>query len=137
MGLMAGERRLGMQVVRVRREEVLERMRTNRTNHRAIFEDALIGYRKRVIEELDKMIEMARRGDRIRQNVGLLEPQDHTSDYDLVIDMLEMETEDIIELTQQEFAQYVRDDWAWKGQFYASTVGMGYTGDQAEYPGMR
>lgn len=31
--------------------------------------------------------------------------------------MLAMSVEDQIELTSQEFAQYVRDDWAWKRQF--------------------
>jgi hypothetical protein len=132
---VAMERRLGMQVVRVEREKVLERMRENRAQHRAIFEAAIEGYRQRVIEVLDQMIADARAGRRIRQNVGLPEPADHTDDYDLVIDMLELEVEDVIELTQAEFAQYVRDDWGWKGQFYAQTTGAGYVGDQGDYPG--
>jgi hypothetical protein len=31
-----------------------------------------------------------------------------------------METREEIELTEQEFAQYVMDDWSWKGQFTAT-----------------
>lgn len=35
---------------------------------------------------------------------------------------MEMETRSQIELTEEEFAQYVMDDWRWKGQFAATTA---------------
>jgi hypothetical protein len=49
-----------------------------------------------------------------------VEPVDQTREYNKVIRMLEMSTEDVIELQEHEFSQYVLDDWGWKGQFLAS-----------------
>jgi hypothetical protein len=50
--------------------------------------------------------------------------------------MLEMSKEDTIELTQQEFSQYVQDDWHWKDQFlfsnmnYSSAAATAYSARQ-------
>jgi hypothetical protein len=127
----------GLGFVIVQRGKLLERLGENREKHRAIFESALEGYRSRAIVELDAMLEDAKAGRQIRRMVSLIEPEDHTEDYDRVIDMLEMSVNDEIEISAQEFAQYVRDDWAWKRAFYASTVGAGYIGDNGEFPGPR
>jgi hypothetical protein len=64
-----------MHAVRVRKEELVQRVAENRDRHRDEFEKGLDLY------------------------------------------MLEMSVESEIELTAQEFAQYVRDDWGWKRQF--------------------
>jgi hypothetical protein len=34
--------------------------------------------------------------------------------------MLEMEIRSELEIDEQQFKMYVRDDWAWKGQFTTS-----------------
>lgn len=107
----------GMNSVRVKREAILERIKENRDKHRAQFEEALEDYRKGVLKELEEWLERARRGEKVRRATVLTEPQDHTDDYNQIIDMLEMSVDDEIELTHQEFAQYVRDRWSWQGQF--------------------
>lgn len=54
---------------------------------------------------------------RVRTKTELLVPEDHTDEYDQLLEMLAMSVDDEVELTAQEFAQYVRDDWSWKHQF--------------------
>jgi hypothetical protein len=51
-----------------------------------------------------------------------LPPDDHTDDYDDVIDMLGMALDDKIELTQPQFKQYVKDDWGWKQSWTTSNT---------------
>lgn len=109
-----------MQEVTVSRLDLIRRIVENRERHHKIVEEALVGYRKAVIEELDKMIAFAKEGRKIQTRVGLIQPQDHTVDYDAVIDMLTMSTDDTIVLSQSDFRAYVRDEWAWKGQFLMS-----------------
>lgn len=123
----------GNRTVEVKKSEVLERITKNRDQHRDVYEQAVEGYKKRAVEEIERQLADARRGD-IRHSIHLPIPEDHTEDYDRVIDMLGMEVNPTVTLSEQEFAWYVRDDWSWKAAFLSSTVGAGYVGDNAEYP---
>ena len=111
-----------MQTVKAKRDDLLVRLRKNRGEHRELFNKAQEGFRKQVIEHLDKMLADAKEGRKIRLAVALPEPIDQTKDYDRVITMLEMSVDDVVELTQGEFAQYVMDDWQWKQNVFATNT---------------
>lgn len=99
---------------------ILERLRENRSKHRAIFEEALEGYRTTCLETLNKHVEDIRNGKVIPASIVLPRPEDHTRDYDRVIELLELSDGDKVTLTEDEFAQYIQDDWSWKRQFLMS-----------------
>ena len=100
-------------------------LKQNREKHRAIFEEALAGYRAEAIRLLDEALQNAKDGKKINTHIRLVEPMDQTSDYDRVIRMVEMEVDDEVDLDEDGFRQYVMDDWHWKSQFLAAN--MGYT----------
>lgn len=102
-----------MNTVKVKREDLLTKVRANREAHRKLFLQAQANYRKFVIAELDRMLDDAKTGRQIRRSIDLVQPQDHTSDYDRPIIMLEMSVDDTIILDATEFDQYVRDVWNW------------------------
>jgi hypothetical protein len=58
------------------------------------------------------MLADAKANRQIRRSIDLVQPRDHTSDYDRTIMMLEMNVDDTIILDATEFDQYVRDVWA-------------------------
>jgi hypothetical protein len=122
-----------MKSVKVKRDDLLKRIDENRAQHKSVVEEALANYRIEVIKELDAMLDEAKKGKKIRRQVRLVEPQDHTSDYDRVIDMLKMSTEDVIELDGQSFARYVRDEWEWFGQFANSNISYTRSAQSARY----
>lgn len=109
-----------MRSVKVNKAELLTKLRENRAGHRAIFEEALDGYHKKVIKLLQKHIDRARKNKREQVYVSIPFPQDHTDDYDTIIAMIEMSIEDTVELDQREFANYVLDEWSWKQEFLTS-----------------
>lgn len=109
-----------MREVTVKTSDLLERIKTNRDEHRTIFEEAVIGYRKAAIEELDKALKDAKDGRRIWRRTTLVQPEDHTPEYDRVIDMLEMSVDEDITLDAASFACYMRDEWVWQRQFLTS-----------------
>jgi len=111
----------GQTGVTVKKTELLGELKKNRDAHRGLFEEAQKGYREAVIAELDKMLSEARSGKRIRRKVELVEPQDHTKDYDRVIRMLEMCVKDEVFVSETEFQMYVQDDWGWKHDFITQT----------------
>lgn len=111
-----------MEIVKVKKTELLEALEKNRLAHRSIFQEAQIGYRKKAIELLDKALRDARDGREIKTFIQLQAPIDQTSDYDRAIKMIEMCVDDVVEIDEKDFACYVMDDWSWKKQFLTTNA---------------
>lgn len=109
-----------MDDITVDKGALLQILRENREQHRALFEEALEGYRKRAIEDLEQHIERIKAGKVEKVFVELPLPQDHTRDYDRVIRMLEMHLGEQIVLDEHTFQNFVEDDWSWTRQFLMS-----------------
>ncbi len=107
--------------VTVRKTWLLTKLEGNRTKHRAIVDRALDGFRDEVLEELERRARVIRSGGKPNGTFSIREPEDHTPDYDLAIQMLSADMEDTVNLGAQQFDQYVRDEWGWKASFTAST----------------
>ncbi len=103
-----------MNIVKVKKARLLEKLKANREAHRANFLKAQEGFRLEVIEQLDKALQEARDGKRFKTYFQMPEPIDQTPEYDTAIEMLDWVVGDEIELTQQAFRQYIFDDWSWK-----------------------
>lgn len=99
------------------RDELLEVLGENRSKHRGMFEEAVTGYRERVIAELEEHIASIRDGKVSRVVVNLPAPKDHTKDYDRAIRMVEMHQDDTITLDSETFRMFVMDEWDWKAEF--------------------
>jgi hypothetical protein len=111
-----------MDKIVVNKADLLKVVTENREQHRAIFEEALVGFRAKVVERLDEMIARAKANKKIEMYIGLVQPEDHTKDYDLVIGMLGMDVGDTVELSAREYAQYVTDDWGWRERFLTTNA---------------
>lgn len=140
------EGRVKMREVKVRREELLAKVRANREKHIADYQEAVAGYKLMATEKVKSALgraeielrEAANRalrriaamtsaeitngpGDRVLllQQVAfdLQVPASHEKDYDAVISMLEMSVDETITIRADEHACYVMDDWTWKNDF--------------------
>lgn len=115
----------GIDTVRVNKDDLLARIKKNRDEHRQIFEEALEGWKKAVIKALEEAYQDALQGKEFRLHVGLVRPEDHTDQYDTVIELLGMSLDDELELTQNDFACYALDKWAWQAQFLTTSMDYG------------
>jgi hypothetical protein len=122
-----------MNTVKVKRGELLTKVRSNRDAHRTLFLKAQEGYRKLVIEELDRMLKDAKDGLPIQRSVTLTEPSNHVKDYDRVITMLEMSVEETITLDGRAFDRYVMDNWDWSR--FALATNTAYADEIPHAPG--
>lgn len=109
-----------MKEVKVNKSELLTTLRANLTEHQSIFEEALDGYKKKVIEILERKLADARAGKRIPEHISIPMPVNQSHEYKRTIRMLEMSVEDTVTLTAQEFDMYVMDRWQWKQNFLTS-----------------
>lgn len=113
-----------MKLVKINKAKLIVAIQANRDNHKAELAEALEVYRKNVIATLNRKLAAVKAGKKVR-NVYFEIPQDNTKEYDRALKMLDMSVDDIIELDQREFQQYVMDEWNWKGDFnraYMSNV---------------
>jgi hypothetical protein len=106
--------------ITVSKTELLAKLQENRAKHEETFEDALVGYYKAVIDALEEKQKLARAHKKIDLYLTFTEPRNHVKDYDRVIGMLTMHTGTEFELTDQEYASYVDDNWSWAGEWHST-----------------
>ncbi len=109
-----------MKKVTINQKDLLVILRENRDTHEADYKDAYEGYLETCVETLEKILQDFKAG--LRETVQWTEfpPQSQVKDYDRVIRMLELSVDNEIELTADEFANYVQDDWNWKDNWTVS-----------------
>lgn len=109
-----------LHTVRIEKNQLLDILRANRSKHSQEAQEAAVKYREVAIKKLKASLKLAQNGGEVIQHLGLIAPQDYTSAYDTVIHMLELSSDQLIELDHMQFQQYVEDEWSWKAGF-AST----------------
>lgn len=105
--------------------KLLDTIKKNREAHTKLFKAVRAAYRAEAIRYLGQSLDLAKEGKEIRRGVDLIEPVDHTGDYDQIIEMLKMTSDTIISLDSREFSMFVMDKWGWKGQFEAMAISYG------------
>lgn len=114
----------GLEIVKLKREELLPKIKANREQHTSLFQQANAGYQGAVIAAIQKALELAQAGGDLGKYLELPpSPEDHTKDYDRVIAMLEMSVDETLTLPATQFARYALDEWAWS-QAFAGTVAL-------------
>lgn len=108
--------------MKFKKDELLEILQKNKDQHREIFKEACEGWRSCMLARLHSLVDDVKSGNPIKIHLGLSMPVDQTLDYDRAIKMLEMCVDDVIELDENTFANYVMDDWRWTHDFIASNV---------------
>lgn len=103
--------------VSVKKEDLLKVIRENRDKHFKTFLAAQEGYKKACITQLEARLAAARAGQKVDIRVGLTEPVNHLKDYDRVLRMLELSTEEVWQISEDQFGNYVMDEWAWTERF--------------------
>lgn len=108
---------------------VLDKVRSNRAGHAKIVEEARVGFVDKAAALLTAELEKVKAGKISELFVRLEAPADHTREYDTVIKMLEMHTEETITLGAAEVQMFIEDNWEWSDQFIA--VNAAYSGTAA------
>lgn len=106
----------------VKKSELVEILNKNKEAHRGLFEKAIAEYRESAILELESWLKLIKSGQSIRAYTQLHVPEDHTDDYARVIRMMSMHQNETVELTENQFAQYVMDEWGWKTEFQSAML---------------
>lgn len=111
----------------VNKQTLLDKLRENRLNHDRAYAAAMVGFREEAADKLRKRANLIENGESESLFFDDLEvPHNHSGDYALVIEMLDMDMTNEVELTSTEFRRYVQDDWGWSHDF--RTTNLKYSG---------
>jgi len=109
-----------MRTVKVEKVQLITVVEENRKKHKADFEKAEKDYRVALVGLIGDKLKEAKRGEDVEHRLDIEQPTQNLRDYDLVLSMLKMSVDTQIELTAEEFAQYVKDEWDWKNHSFSN-----------------
>lgn len=111
-----------METVQVKKDDLIQTLEKNKVDHVKEFEEAWDAYADKLVENLESMLAAAKTEDvaSVQLHINLVKPENHESDYNRAIEMLDWEVNDTVELQEHEFANLVQDDWGWARAFAAS-----------------
>lgn len=110
-----------MDTITVKKDRLIETLKRNRDEHVSIFERAQIVYRDKVIAAFEERLAAARRGDKVITYINLPEPENHLSDFETAIEMLEWDTAETVDLDRRDFKRFVQNKWEWESTYAANT----------------
>lgn len=106
--------------VKVEKDEAIKIITANRELHKKVVEEARAGYVKQAQKELASRMEKLAGGEVVPLHFNLRVPEDHTSDYDTAIRMLELHQDDCILMDTATVRQLIEDEWGWSDHFWST-----------------
>ncbi len=108
-------------------ERVLEKLRVNLERHRLIMKEAKAGYLVKAKAALEKRLAKIDAGDAVPLDFELKRPVSHIETYEAMISMLEVATDDTLELSMEQQQAFMADRWDWQRGFLMSNAGYSET----------
>lgn len=102
-------RRNGSRVIKVNKQNLIDKIYENKKNHINEYETAVKAYKIEVLKQLADLTERANNGE-MNLKLNITTPVDNRSEYDKRAQMFEWEVDDVVELEQSEFLEYVQDE---------------------------
>lgn len=106
--------------VPIKVSNLLEVLRANAEDHNMIYVEAMKGYRAEMITKLARMLIKAEKNEDVPHALKLIRPTHHLKEYATAIKMLEMCTDEEVVLDEEQFRQYVENEWHWRKAFLFS-----------------
>ena len=114
---------MSLNEITVSKTELLSTLQDNRRKHKKEFQDSLKGWREEVKEALEAALsDVDDKEKEPKTYFDLPKPEDHTEEYDDVIELLKMSQDKQLKITSSEHRQYVLDKWQWKDHWSASNT---------------
>lgn len=112
-----------MEMIKVKKETVLEVLKKNLDSHKRDYEEALLGWIEKCKVDLQKILDEFN-SDKARETrieIHLPKPISYAKEYQKAIKMVEYEVRDEVEISSHDFEKFFLDEWDWKNSFLSST----------------
>lgn len=112
-----------MEKIKVAKKKLLEILTKNLLIHEKEVSEACLNYNAEALRLSEKLLKESLKyiSDRnppiinLDKLKGLRLPENRTEEYETIIEMLELDLSLEIELSKEEFKQYIKNEWDWSG----------------------
>lgn len=115
-----------MKAIRINKSKLAASLKANRKKHANEVVQAKLDRHEAFKEQIEVWSQKVEDGnlqfDDIPELIKFPLVPDNLDEYDYAIKVCEMSDDDVIELSEHEFQQYVMDNWAWKGDFLRTSA---------------
>ena len=116
---------LVMSRVKVKKEDLIKVLGTNKDVHQKEYDEAYSGYLQLCIEALEERLELVKSAAKVEKDEPEVEftmyfedvhnpPVNHVDDYQNVIDMLEVGENEEVVIGMDEYLKYYKNNWQWR-----------------------
>ena len=102
-------RQNGSRVMTVKKADLIEQIIENKEAHIIAYAKAVEAYKAEALKQLKKLTDDVNNGS-VTIKLNLTTPVDNRNNYDKIISMFEWDILEEVELTQQEFNEYILDE---------------------------
>jgi hypothetical protein len=102
-------RTLGSRKINVKKDKLIETIKENKTNHIVEYEKAVVAYKEEALCQLSELTGRVNAGE-LDVKLDLITPINNVDNYDKIIQMFDWEVNEVVELEQDEFREYVQDE---------------------------
>jgi len=102
-------RHLGNRTILLKKEELIVKIKENKEIHVKEFEEAVVAYKEEALKQLVLQTSKVKEGA-LDAELDLVTPVNNAGNYDKIIEMFEWDVRDEVELSQNEFLEYVQDE---------------------------
>lgn len=109
--------------LKFKKDQILKKLIENKKEHTEIVKEAQEGFREKISEILEDALRRVKAGESFNPYGlfgNLRMPENHVDDYDRHIEMLEMCNDEEIEMDENQFQCYIRNNWSWMQNFLLS-----------------
>ncbi|BCG50216.1 hypothetical protein [Ralstonia phage RP13] len=109
--------------VNVDRLELITVLKKNRELHKQQYEEAVNDYRQAIYLSLQQALEdvkICSNEELLKLRVQFNVPVSHLHDYDEVIEIMEVSVDKFIQIDNESFRAYYKNEWAWSESFNAT-----------------
>ena len=102
-------RHAGNRTILLKKEDLIEKIKENKEIHVKEFEEAVVAYKEEALKQLGRQTEKVKEGC-LEAKLDLITPVNNAENYDKILQMFEWDVRDEVELSQNEFLEYVQDE---------------------------
>lgn len=107
--------------VNVSRLALLDALVKNLETHKTQYQEAIADYKTKLRLDANELVESLEKDlsekDLKKLRIEFNPPSDHSKEYTDAIEMLEMSVDDTIQLDEQSFKAFIKNQWLWSDSF--------------------
>jgi hypothetical protein len=111
-----------MNTVTVSKQDLIKVLTENRDKHQTEYNEAYEGYKLLAIKAIEEKLEKVKSGEKFNMYFENLQsaPDCHVEEYQNVIDMLSVTSDMDIQISQEDYLKYYKNNWSWRVGWHMS-----------------